>query len=184
MRLTEAQRRAICHKALAHALDADQAKLNADWARFGDDIYKDAYAETDRRRMARLPRGWLPEVDGIKAQFGSDILDVAFFSKRRIPNADGDENYWSRRVVKQYSATHVMSQRATELTRRKEAMKDRRADLNAKVMATLHSVQTVKRLHEVWPESKQFTDGMSFEIANLPALPIKALNKLLGLEAA
>lgn len=177
IRLTEVSRRAICTKALAHALDEKQKKLDADLLALANDVYRDIYDEADRRKMARLPVGWLPERESLEVEFGSTYTNVSFGTARRIKYVD------KGRCAKQYDAKHSLSHRHHELEARRKELKAQRKDLELKVMATLKSVTTVKRLYEVWPESRQFTDGISFEIANLPALPVKELNRLLGIAA-
>lgn len=176
-RLTNASRDAICKKAIEHAFGKESAQLGAEREKLARDVYEDLYLIADRRRMQRLPKGWLPEVSSIQVQFGSSFTRLSFDKKVRIPSDD------EHRCVKVYIATSELALRHADLRGREKALEAKRTEARAKVRATLNSVNTLNRLHEIWPESKHFTTGISFEIPNLPAVPVKELNKLLGIAA-
>lgn len=64
----------------------------------------------------------------------------------------------------------------------KRAIDQRNEEVKVNVRAALNSVSTVKRLLEVWPESKELLpDDLDTAKAALPALKVCDLNKMIGL---
>ncbi|MBZ7208083.1 hypothetical protein FMK66_11450 [Klebsiella michiganensis] len=58
----------------------------------------------------------------------------------------------------------------------------RKKEIEATVWAALNSVTTLKRLIEVWPESKELIPENSDNArASLPALKVEDLNRMIGL---
>lgn len=69
-----------------------------------------------------------------------------------------------------------------EIEKEAEKLADLRATISGNVRAALNRVRTVKKLLEEWPEaSALLPDTMGAAKTNLPALPRKDLNKLVGL---
>lgn len=63
-----------------------------------------------------------------------------------------------------------------------QTLKQEREQLTVSVMAVLNSVNTDKKLIEVWPEAVAFIPAAEKAAApQLPALPIASLNKMIGL---
>jgi hypothetical protein len=64
----------------------------------------------------------------------------------------------------------------------KRGLEQRHEEVKVNVYAALNSVSTVKRLLEVWPESKELLpDDLDAAKAALPALKVGDLNKMIGL---
>lgn len=81
-----------------------------------------------------------------------------------------------------FSADHELSKRFEKLTQKESNIKKKEAEIDANVHAALSSVTTIKRLIEIWPESKELipTD-ISKSTSTLPALQVEDLNKLISL---
>lgn len=81
-----------------------------------------------------------------------------------------------------FSADHELSKRFEKLNKKESKIKKKESEIEANVQATLNSVTTIKRLIEIWPESKELipTDISKASIL-LPALQVEDLNKLIGL---
>ncbi|MTC16841.1 Nmad5 family putative nucleotide modification protein [Providencia alcalifaciens] len=81
-----------------------------------------------------------------------------------------------------FSADHELSKRFEKLTQKENKLKEKETEINTTVRAALNSVSTIKRLIEIWPESKELipTD-ISKSTSTLPALQVEDLNKLIGL---
>lgn len=81
-----------------------------------------------------------------------------------------------------FSADHELSKRFEKLNKKESRIKKKESEIEANVQAALNSVTTIKRLIEIWPESKELipTDISKASI-QLPALQVEDLNKLIGL---
>lgn len=81
-----------------------------------------------------------------------------------------------------FPADHELSKRFEKLTQKENKLKEKETEINTTVQAALNSVTTIKRLIEIWPESKELipTD-ISKSASTLPALQVEDLNKLIGL---
>lgn len=80
------------------------------------------------------------------------------------------------------AADHHLTEQLFNIDHDAEALRQEIEQLTASLWAVLNSVNTDKRLIEVWPEAVAFIPAA--EKANtpqLPALPIAELNKLIGL---
>lgn len=81
-----------------------------------------------------------------------------------------------------FSAEHELSKRFEKLNKKESKIKKKESEIEANVQAALNSVTTIKRLIEIWPESKELipTDISKTSVL-LPALQVEDLNKLIGL---
>lgn len=177
VRLTEALRNTIRKRILDHRFKAEKDKQIAVRQAFGDAVYNDLYSESDRRKMQRLPSGWLEETDEVRVRFGGTFTHVHFSKRRRIP-AD-----CSLSCAKVYPATHEFAKRYEQLRNAEKALQASEKEAWQQIAAALNAVSTLKRLHEVWPETKEFTKDLGSSTRNLPAVPVKVLNKMLNLPA-
>lgn len=81
-----------------------------------------------------------------------------------------------------FSADHEITTRFDEVFAAEAKLEARRKDIESTVWAALNSVTTIKRLIEVWPESKELIpDDIDAAKQTLPALKVEDLNKLIGL---
>lgn len=180
MRLTEALRNTIRSRMIEHRFSEERKAVDEAFSKLADDVYCDVFSETDRRKMKRLPDGWLPERDEIAVKFGVTVTHVKFDAKRRVP--ESMDRY--ARAAKVYPASHALTQRYDQLSKRRSDLKGAEAEARRQITAALSSVNTLKRLHEVWPESKQFTKDLDPSKPSLPSVPVKTLNAMLNIKAA
>ncbi|WP_446030549.1 Nmad5 family putative nucleotide modification protein [Lelliottia amnigena] len=81
-----------------------------------------------------------------------------------------------------FAADHEISTRFDEVFAAEAKLEARKKDIEVTVWAALNSVTTIKRLIEVWPESKELIpDGIDTAKQTLPALKVEDLNRLIGL---
>ncbi|MBD9984561.1 hypothetical protein FOT65_15015 [Citrobacter portucalensis] len=81
-----------------------------------------------------------------------------------------------------FAAEHEITTRFDEVFAAEAKLEDRKKDIETTVWAALNSVTTIKRLIEVWPESKELIpDGVDTAKQTLPALKVEDLNRLIGL---
>ncbi|MBS0930619.1 Nmad5 family putative nucleotide modification protein [Klebsiella michiganensis] len=106
--------------------------------------------------------GWCPYGKDSK---GEDILLVT-------PNRD----------LCLFGAEHEITKRFDEIMNEEQRLNARAKEIEATVWAALNSVTTLKRLIEVWPESKVLIPENSDNArASLPALKVEDLNRMIGL---
>lgn len=81
-----------------------------------------------------------------------------------------------------FAADHEITTRFDEVFAAESKLEARKKDIETTVWAALNSVTTIKRLIEVWPESKELIpDGADTAKQTLPALKVEDLNRLIGL---
>ncbi|MDK1822457.1 Nmad5 family putative nucleotide modification protein [Klebsiella sp. K6-243] len=105
---------------------------------------------------------WRPYGEEAK---GGDILLVT-------PNRD----------LCRFGADHEITKRFDEIINEEQKLNVRAKEIEANVWAALNSVTTLKRLVEVWPESKELIPENSDSVKSmLPALRVEDLNRMIGL---
>ncbi|PLB10752.1 Nmad5 family putative nucleotide modification protein [Proteus mirabilis] len=81
-----------------------------------------------------------------------------------------------------FSADHELSKRFEKLNKKESKIEKKKIEIENNIQATLNSVTTIKRLFEIWPESKELIPtNISKPLSTLPALQVEDLNKLIGL---
>ncbi|MFH0362018.1 Nmad5 family putative nucleotide modification protein, partial [Escherichia coli] len=81
-----------------------------------------------------------------------------------------------------FSAEHEITKRFDEICALQQKLEAKKKDIESNVWAALNSVTTVKRLIEVWPESKELLPKEADKASTaLPALRVEDLNKMIGL---
>lgn len=119
--------------------------------------YRPQYISISGRQL-----GWCPYGNDAK---GGDILQVT-------PNRD----------LCRFGAEHEITKRFDEIINEEQKLNDRSKEIKATVWAALNSVTTLKRLVEVWPESKELIPENSDSVkSTLPALKVEDLNRMIGL---
>ncbi|MBE0015272.1 hypothetical protein FOT82_18030 [Raoultella planticola] len=81
-----------------------------------------------------------------------------------------------------FGAEHEITKRFDEIINEEQKLNARAKEIEATVWAALNSVTTLKRLVEVWPESKELIPENSDSVkSSLPALKVEDLNRMIGL---
>jgi hypothetical protein len=193
-KLTNYSREKIVRAVLQHRFAEAVAALVAERAAFAKAVYEDIYQLGDRRKMANLPKGWLPEVETIGVQFGDGrsyhalSFSGAEYGSQAKMLAKSIEGL-SRRVIHSHSRGCAKVYEVTDhLSVTYRALKERSADLTKQIddaerqtIAAINSASTVNRLIEIWPEVAPFAIKFDPAPVPLPVLPTKKLNALLDL---
>lgn len=165
-------------------------------------VYKDVYPLTVRKEMENQPKGWLPETYQIAVKMGNSIETLMFsgamhgatlspFAAKgkakapvtfRVPYKDFGTSRYDLKVVKVYASDHKLSKAMTELFEAKTELIETVTRAHILVAERVHSVNTVKKLLEDWPEVAPFVPDTK-KPSNLPSLPIEQLNAVLDLPA-
>lgn len=81
-----------------------------------------------------------------------------------------------------FGADHEITKRFDEIADAEAKVEKRKKDIEATVWAALNSVTTIKRLIELWPESKELLPPEAENSRSaLPALKVEDLNRMIGL---
>lgn len=109
---------------------------------------------------------------------------------RRLGNCsygiDGDGNQFYLLTPNRnnclFAADHEITTRFDEVFAAEAKAEAKKKDIESTVWAALNSVTTIKRLIEVWPESKELIPGGADAAKQtLPALKVEDLNRMIGL---
>jgi hypothetical protein len=192
-KLTTSVRDTLVSRILKYRFSGEVAQLIADRADFANACYEAVYDEPTRKKMASLPKGWLPTDDDLFLRFGAETERVCF-------NGDGLYGDLSatlekhpeqvRRpiltkhqngVVQVFDAGSPIETAFAQLQDRKAALHDRVKDAAAQIRSVVNSVTTTGKLREVWPESAAFLEDFEDVKLNLPMVQVRELNALLDL---
>ncbi len=81
-----------------------------------------------------------------------------------------------------FDAEHELSTTFTEIEKESEIVKSLREQVTVNTNAVLKSVTTIKKLIEVWPESKELIPSkVDTDISNLPSVDVNQLNTMIGI---
>jgi hypothetical protein len=195
IRLTTEIREEITVAMLRHKFSAELAELVADRAAFALAVYNDLYKPADRKRIADMPKDWLPTSSDIKYRCGhsyeSTPFDGRFYGglNSSLPKAKEAAkaihmSFASKHVrtcVSSYDANHKLSIRHTELQARFKDISDRHSTAKSQVKAALARASTTGRLIELWPEVAPFCKPYEAAAPSLPMIRTAALNAMLDL---
>lgn len=193
MRLTTDIRDNIATKLLTQRFADDVNNIRKQYAELATDIYKFALSDSERRRINRLPEGWVPtstimyvNIQGERESLhfsGYVTLNTRYVKvtnpedvERRVPDAWG---YHAPILVPTSSA---LSERRALLNNRLSDLKGDIQQTQAEVMALLKQSTTVKALVKKWPEVAAFTPKEDDIPATLPSVIVSQVNERLGLE--
>lgn len=198
-RLTTAMRGVICENAIIHRFSPDVKKLVDQFRDLADEAYEKTYGGISGQMIA-LPKGWLPQVATCSYRFGSEYVGLKFsgsFASRyhssptiALAPLQGEiSDIWRLVPSDKNGQCHATFDARDELSIIYAMLQDTSATLNNLVVATrrdlivtLEKFTTVEKLLEGWPEIEPFTVGVTpAPKTNLPAVPVAALNTLLGL---
>ena len=175
-RLTNDLRERMARCVLNNAFSEQEKEADQNLRLVGDKIYEDIYGD-HQKAMKSLPKDWLKTSHYIKIAIAGQTHEVYFTESRLI----GYEHYWQK--PKLYVGDEQICidfLKALDIT---GDMKKKRKAMEREVSAILHSVQTFKKLWEVWPASKSLLEKFVSKptMAMLPAIQFDKVNAALGL---
>ena len=175
-RLTNDLRKRMARCVLDNAFAAQQKEFDQNLRLAGDKIYDDIYGD-HQKAMKSLPEEWLNTSNYIRIAIAGQTHDVFFTDSRLI----GHEHYWEK--PKLYVGDEQVCIDFLKALDVAEDMKKQRKAMEREVNAILHSVQTFKKLWEVWPASKSLLEKYVSKpaVGMLPAIQFDKVNAALGL---
>lgn len=188
IRLTSRLRFKIRAALMLKRFDARRKALATEKSALAFAAYEAAFDAATRRKMNRLPAGWLPEISTIAAKFGYTEFYQALPDKKtvRVPS-DKTGRYGSAPVLIAVGQEHPLYQRHAKMQAEDRAIEQEANDLTREIDAVLLSVSTASKLMTVWPEITATVEEICKHYvpsANLPAPRVDMLNKVLGLTKA
>lgn len=175
-RLTKDLRERMARCVLNNAFEVKQKEADKNLRLAGDKIHADIYG-AHLKAMQSLPKDWLPMSWYIRIAIAGQNHEV-YFSENRITGEK--HNYYRPKLY--VGDEPICIEYLKAIDARDEVNKQRKA-MEREVNAILFSVQTFKKLWEVWPESKSLLEKFVSKpsVAMLPAIQFKSLNEKLGL---
>lgn len=199
VRLTNAIKDSIKNNALAKAgVFKQKEELKKEFNQLALDVRIEALGGEDKaKKMELVLEVAISNLKMLREEVNSDIGTYNSKNSRIIPafagqrttlyyGSDKDDNeirlLTPSRDKCLFPAEHELSKRFEKLNKKESKIKKKESEIEANVQAALNSVTTIKRLIEIWPESKELipTD-ISKASVSLPALKVEDLNKLIGL---
>lgn len=175
-RLTKDLRERMARCVLNNAFGAKGKEAEQALRLAGDGIYTDIYGP-HLKAMQSLPKDWLPMSWYVRIAIAGQNHDIYFSEKRII----GVDQHWYR--PKLYVGDEVVCVEYLKAVAVCDDVKKNRQAMDREVEAILNSVQTFKKLWEVWPASKSILEKFESKptVAMLPAIQFDKVNAALGL---
>jgi hypothetical protein len=175
-RLSKSLREHIVEQLLHKKFDAAEQALEAREASLALEVYNDIYPSYVQEQMNALPEGWLAESTVLAVTFNGqyDRFDLSKPGKRFLACTD---SY----TAKRYECTHALTKVRDRIKRDGEALKQSRRELRSKLLGTLESFRTVKKLVAEWPEVIPYIPAWTPTQTTALAVPIATLNMPVGL---
>lgn len=195
-KLTNWMREAIVKAVVAHRFAEPAMAIVARRAALAAKVYDDLYSAADQKKMAALPRGWLPESNDMYVKFGAGSYDRLPFNGSTYGNVSSVTpklETAKRRIIADHDGGCVRTFDGTNpICSEYDLIEAEHKELSAQIQsatkqaeAAVASVSTVKRLIDLWPEIEPFASKYEDEAKpNLPALPTAQLNALFKLPVA
>lgn len=186
MRLNQIMCLNLRDKILHHRFTDDRKALREREYELAGLCYVATYSATTQRRMYTLPKGWLAERDDIGVAYGNDG-NVCYLNF----GPDESGHVQRKRFLDRSGRVAVkldpfddplLTDLLEQYHRDMDTHQDRYTQARRDVVRALEQANTVKQLVTAWPEVKPFVDQLSpSATTNLPAIPVKELNRALGL---
>lgn len=205
VRLTTWMREDIVRSILKHKFKGSYEMFLEGYAKLAKDVYDDVFPAAVRRRMGRLPEGWLPKKERIDIQFGEDgqpqYISLNFNGCIRkgkegagvltTRETKHPKEVWKlmpyakfHGCAKVYAPTHPLAERYFVLANLLMTQVIEYREVQKLAEQGVAQATTVSKLIEVWPEVEPFAKQyLKHEPADrsLPVPRLVELNRALGL---
>ena len=182
MRLTNQLKREILSAIMAKSFNNRRKQLKAERTELADRIWEDKYGRY-RDAIALIPKDLLKSRKDFRVHVqGMDMELLVMSEERVLPPPD-----WSSPPLIEISPKSSAAKTLQKIVQREDELKEEERALRTEIQGILNSVTTIKRLHEVWPESAEHTKDLitseSKAMIVLPADVNKKLKKAMRAEA-
>ena len=185
-RLTNNMREAIIENAIAKSTLPERfAALDKRAEKWREDVRIAALGgPAEAKKIEAANRRILKQLE----KFPSDVVMEPFRTGHNLMANFAGERQWLEYADEQvvtaeptFTADHPVTIERGEISNARDALNVERSEIEQLVAATVHSVTTIKKLLEVWPECVELIPSADAPMANLPAVPVPELNALIGL---
>lgn len=180
-RLTNDDRRTIRKRLLEHAFAKREAALLKEENVLAAAAYDRVYPKKIRDLMAALPEGFLSEDESIRATVDGRQFDLKFSEPRR--GRHGSPHYTTAKFFNVLGddalGTKILAHANAE-----KALKEEQDKASSNIRAALLAMTTVKQCIERWPEARVFVEDLEKKPVTALAIPLRDLNRALGLPPA
>lgn len=167
----------IRRELLKNRFGSEHKQIKENLGQLALEVYHQTLGDS-ARSLAELPRDWFCHIREIRVKVGSSWETLHFPHGVELPvpyqKRDG--------CFADISVRDPLGMRFREIESRKSVLKATEEQMCAEINAVLHSVTTVKRLLEEWPEIEPVVVKHCKVVATrLPAIRIDKLNESLRL---
>ena len=177
MRLNSEIRNQIIRSLVTKTFEPKEEELLKKRTALGDDFWRMAYTDRQRRSMRQLPKGFFPLQDTIRVT----ILDHGNYDHVRMSKPRLLAFDQGHRTPIGVEPDSDLGKRYLRLIREEEALRGEKRKAINQARQILASVSTPKRLIEIWPEVAPFIPEIQKPNTDL-SIPIKDVNASFGLE--
>lgn len=182
MRLSNSIREVILNGMLEHRFGPPEKALEAEGFALGGRIYDTYYDQKTRRRIKRLPGGWLPTVLGVRVKIAGHAFEHDFGHPgegkiRRVLEKDFER--WRKAMCITIPRDPELLQALISHAQRETKLKEQRQSAHKTGWAALVSCSTTKKLLDTYPDLAPFVPEP--EVVNLPAVPCETIVDLFDL---
>jgi len=180
-RLTNDDRNVIRKRLIEHAFaKREEALLKAEHV-LAAAAYDRIYPKKTRDLMAGLPDGFLQEESCVWANVNGQRVGLKLASERRVRRGyHGDTPDKCLNVL----SDDALGIKILDHVKAEKALKEEMSKAKENVRAALSSMTTVKQCIERWPEARTFVEDLEKKPVTALAIPLRDLNKTLGLPPA
>lgn len=186
MKLNNDIRHDLVNRLLSHRFEKPSLEYSKKWEDFATEVYDKSFTKDEKTWILNLPDGWLPKEDRISVIFGSEFTMVYFSMnpvigpcKPCIRKPMPDKYTQTSRV--QFAPTNPIVKKHDNLCREINEFKALVRNTKKELEVTFSSVATTKALLDAWPEMKPFLEDYVPAMTTALVIPVKHLNKTLGL---
>ncbi len=190
-KLTQDDRARLSSAILKYRFADIGVKLAAEEAALALKCYNKVFTKAERDQMQGLPKDWLPCVNGIRVKFAGRVESLDFsgrphltmFSSPKVEPISMPVPYAViNGVLLVVEATERLAISYEQHRQSYEKARDDMQNLSRQIEAVMSQATTAGKLVLLWPEVEPFLAAMRKPTpAAVPAVPIGALNKMLGL---
>jgi hypothetical protein len=186
-RLTKYHREELERRLLRGRFNDRCTRLRKLEIKLGDMIYVRAFTLAERELLAKLPRGWLKEVDKVTASMNGTVKGFPISTPVRLPY-----NKFSRYggqvpliVVDHQEHKRLYERYEAVVAEERELNKDR-DEAQREIRAVLAGLNTAKQVKQHWPEVAHLVDEICPErdkVSRAIVIRTERVNEILGLKS-
>lgn len=179
MRLTNAIREEILNKLLVHKFSQEEQDIKREMMDFALEVYRSALTKEELAWVNSAPKSF-------RCSIGSGYIRAYFAGQHCLLDVSADSCFaFTDEIASRmrFAADHPFTTTFEKIEQKDRAFRIRRRNAENEAEAVLWSVQTLKKLLEVWPEIEPFCPTPEVKTKTSTAIAIRRdeLNNTFGL---